>query len=99
MSETYQVIKKDADGNKYTIRIHFRKGKLVVDDVGYTPKGKRKVTYLGSRLTDDYGWRALGWEGRREAQKSEILKYAEESMLLDALQEVWMSLKPLELQF
>jgi hypothetical protein len=99
LNETYEVVKKDADGNKYTIRIYFRKGRLVIDDVGYTPKGKRKVTFLGAQLTNNYGWRALAWEGRGEAQKSEILKYTDESILLEALQEVWLSLKPAELQF
>jgi hypothetical protein len=95
----YEVIRKDADGNKYTIRVIFRDGKLAIDDVGYTPKGKRKVTFIGRQLRDDYGWRMLDSNGRVEAQKSEILKCAEESMLIDALQEVWLSLKPTELQF
>lgn len=95
----HEILKKDDNGNKFVIRVRFIDGKLSIDDVGFTPKGKRKVTYLASSLRDDYSWRVLSSKERREAQAAEILNYASEEMLLDALREVWESLKPTEVKF
>jgi len=72
---------------------------LKVEDVGFIAKGKRKPVYLGASLTNDYGWRALNWDGRREAQKAKILEVVPEHLLLEALNDVWEKLKPSELTF
>ncbi|AYA77364.1 hypothetical protein DOE78_18975 [Bacillus sp. Y1] len=95
----YEILKKDSNGNRLLIRIYFMDGVLRIQDVGFTPKGKRNVTYIASALRDDYSWRALGAKERREAQAYEILKYTSEELLLEALEEVWISLKPSELKF
>jgi hypothetical protein len=97
--QNWHVLKKDEYGNKYDIRILFRDNKLLIDDVGYIPKGKRKPQFLGAKLTDDYGWRVLAWEGRREAVKKEILKVVPKHLLLEALTETWTQLQPTEIEF
>lgn len=97
--QSWHVLKKDEEGNKYDIRIIFFDNKLKIDDVGFIPKGKRKPIYLGAKLTNDYGWRVLAWEGRREAQKEEILKVTPKHLLLEALNEVWDELRPTEINF
>jgi len=97
--QSWNILKKDEEGNKYNIRVYYRNNKLVIDDVGYIPKGKRKATFIGSGLTNDYGWRALAWEGRREAQKEAILKVVPKQLLLEALTDVWSNLQPTEIKF
>lgn len=95
----WNILKKDEEGNKYDIRIKFVNNELLIDDVGFIPKGKRKPIYLGAELTNDYGWRALVWEGRREAQKEAILKITPIYLLLEALNDVWAKLQPTEIKF
>ncbi|MFP3727416.1 hypothetical protein U8V72_19745, partial [Priestia filamentosa] len=96
-----EVKKKDKEGNRYLIQIRFNEDEkqFKVSDVGYTPKGKRKVTWIGSSLTDDYNWRRLNFEDRRKAQLEEILKYISKELLMEALVEVWEQTKPRELIF
>lgn len=97
--QSWSILKKDEVGNKYDIIILFIDNTLKIDDVGYIPKEKRKATFLGAALTNDYGWRALSWEGRREAQKTKILEVVPEHLLLEALNDAWEQLKPTELKF
>lgn len=95
----WNVMKKDEDGNKYNIRIYFRNKQLVIDDVGFIPKGKRKPTYLAGELTNDFGWRALDGVGRRNAKIEAILKVTPKHLLSEALNDVWTSLQPTEIPF
>ncbi|MCO0597390.1 hypothetical protein NGI46_07905 [Peribacillus butanolivorans] len=101
MNGIWDVHKKDKEGNKFVIKVRFdeRRNELNISDVGYTPKGKRKVTFIGDSLGDDYGWRALTCEDRRDAQIQEILKYVSKEMLMEALIEAWEQSKPKGLLF
>lgn len=101
MNGMWEIAKKDEEGNKYVVKIRFDEQVrgLRIYDVGFTPKGKRKVIYLGSTLTNDYGWRALTWEGRHEATVAKILEYAPKELLMEALLEAWEQTKPTELTF
>ncbi|AXN39810.1 hypothetical protein [Peribacillus butanolivorans] len=101
MLRMWEIKKKDAEGNKFLVRVRFdeRINRLRVDDVGFTPKGKRKVIFIGASITNDYGWRALTWEGRHEATVAEILKYTPKELLMEALIEAWEQTKPTELNF
>ena len=92
--QSWEIIKKDKNGDKYEIRIIFQNRKFIIDDVGYIQKGKRKAVYLGARMKEDYSWRSLNMENRRAAQKEEILKVVPEHLLLEAITDVWKELQP-----
>ena len=97
--KSWHIVKKDENGNKYDIRIIFRNDKLTIDDVGFIAKGKRKPLYLASSLSNDYSYRALDWDGRKEAQKQAILKVTPTHLLFEALEDVWKELQPTEVNF
>lgn len=95
---SYHIIKKGSDGTKYDISISNIDGRLVITDVGFTLKGKRKVTRIGK---DELEERRYGYSLRERtefAQKA-ILERVPNDLLEEALQDAWKQLQPKGIQF
>jgi hypothetical protein len=95
MSEQWIILKKDEEGNKYTIHVHLLEKKLKIKSVGLTPKGKRKIRFIGSAMSNEY--RGYPVSERGEAARKHILSVVPNHLLIEALREVWESLKPNEI--
>jgi hypothetical protein len=97
-----EVIKKDADGNNYEIRVSVNSNmELAIDDVGFKAKGKRKWHYLiglGSAITSNYSYRALDTKERREYRLNYLLEKVPNELLEEALNEVWEQMKPSQIK-
>lgn len=85
------------DDTKLEIRIWLNdRGEFHIVDIGLKPKGKRKFTYVcGTSMTDDYSYRTLNMEERREYKKKLILNECSEEILKEALEEAWRKIKPI----
>lgn len=97
MYNNFYIEKVKEDGTKLEIRVLLIDGKFRIDDIGVKPKGKRKFTYLGSSISDDYSYRRLNTEDRLKFKFNKFLSVCPVELLNEALQEAWMSIKPDEL--
>jgi hypothetical protein len=89
------INKKLENGTNLEIRVKLIDGKFLIDDVGVKPKGKRIYKYIGgSSLTDDYSYRKLNQKDGRKMHLELILEVVPVEVLYQALEEVWLSLKP-----
>lgn len=95
MNKRWEVLKKDEEGNKYEIHVHLSGDLLKVDCVGITPKGKRKIVFVGNFTDNKY--RGYPVAERGEAVRKDILASVPNHLLMEALTETWERLKPLEI--
>lgn len=95
---SYHIIKKGSDGTKYDISISNIDGRLVITDVGFALKGKRKVTRIGK---DEFEERRFGYSlrERTELAQNAILERVPNDLLEEALQDAWKQLQPKGIQF
>jgi hypothetical protein len=98
MYQNFWINKIKEDGTKLEIRITFIEGKFRIDDIGVTPKGKRKITYLDRVISDDYAYRRLNTEDRLKYKMNKFLEVCPVELMNEALQEAWLSIKPDELK-
>jgi hypothetical protein len=94
MNDQFYIEKTKEDGTKLEIRVLLVDRKLRIDDVGVTPKGKRKITYLGSRISDDYSYRSLNSEDKQKYKLEKFKEVCTVKLLNEALEEAWLQLKP-----
>jgi hypothetical protein len=101
MYNQFIVNKKDNEGNRLEIRIWLddRVNILKIENVGIIPKGKRKINYVISSNNREFGFRAGVSEDLSQRKLEEILKFVSEEILMEALNEVWETLKPTKLIF
>lgn len=97
MYSNIYINKVKEDGTKLEIRVLLIDGKFRIDNIGVTPKGKRKITYIGSIISDDYSYRRLSGEEREKYKMKKFLEVCPIDLMNEALQEAWLSLKPSEL--
>lgn len=95
MDNQWEVLKKDENGNKYTIHVKLSGNRLVINEVGLTPKGKRKVTFIGNVFDNKY--RGYAVKDRGQAAKDDILASVPNHLLQEALNDIWKTLKPEEI--
>jgi hypothetical protein len=94
MYNNFQIEKIKEDGTKLDIRVLLIDGKFIIDDIGIKPKGKRKFTYLGRSISDDYSYRALNTEDRQKFKLKKFLNTCSVELLNEAMEEAWLSIKP-----
>jgi hypothetical protein len=97
MYNNIYINKIKEDGTKLEIRVLLIDNKFRIDDIGVTPKGKRKITYLGLIISNDYSYRKLNTEERIKYRMNKFLEVCPIELMNEALQEAWLSLKPEEL--
>jgi hypothetical protein len=98
MYNNIYIEKTKDDGTKLEIRVLFMDGKFRIDEIGVKPKGKRKFTYLGTSISNDYSYRGLNMEERLKFKFKKFIEVCSIELLNEALQEAWLSIKPEELK-
>jgi len=95
----WEITKRGEDGTRYIIRIRMHRKKLVIDEVGVIPKGKRLTRWLTHAIRDSYSWRRLNSEDRAKAIQDMFKEKVPNGMMEQALTEAWKSIKPSGLSF
>jgi hypothetical protein len=96
MWKYYEHNEKLENGDKVIVRIKFNDStfSLYVDEIEFTPKGKRKSSFLTNDLVDRYDYRKLNMTDRVIARTKYFIHKVGIDVLNRSLNEAWESIKP-----